>query len=69
MNVFESYKAEFTGDGEVECRFISLRIHVLTKLSKVLIWHLKVETARKAIINIFNICLKEMLLRLDWMLI
>ncbi len=72
-DAFESRKAELKGDGKAGRWFSPLELHVLPKLGKVPvgeidqrdirdvlapIWHVKADTARKAI-NRLNICLKH----------
>ncbi|MDX8435330.1 integrase arm-type DNA-binding domain-containing protein [Mesorhizobium abyssinicae] len=72
-DAFESRKAELKGDGKAGRWFTPLELHVLPKLGKVPIgeidqrdirdtlapiWHLKADTARKAM-NRLSICLKH----------
>jgi len=73
LDAFESRKAELKGDGKAGRWFTPLQLHVLPKLGSVPvseinqtdirdtlapIWHIKAETARKAM-NRLNICLKH----------
>ncbi|VEJ45262.1 tyrosine-type recombinase/integrase [Bartonella vinsonii] len=73
LDAFESRKAELKGDGKNGDWFLPLRLYILPKLGclpvseitqtdirKVLapIWHIKADTARKAL-NRLNICLKH----------
>ena len=70
-DAFESRKAELKDDGKAGCWFTPLELHVLPKLGKVPvadlsqtdirdtlkpIWHMKADTARKAL-NRLNICM------------
>ncbi|WP_345117795.1 tyrosine-type recombinase/integrase, partial [Bartonella jaculi] len=73
LDAFESRKAELKGDGQNGSWFLPLRLHILPKLGclpvseitqteirNVLspIWHIKADTARKAL-NRLNLCLKH----------
>ncbi len=73
LDAFESRKAELKGDGKAGRWFSPLEIHVLPKLGKVPvadldqkdirdtlapIWHLKADTASKAL-NRLSICLRH----------